>query len=260
MPRFAPNLSMLFTEVPFLDRFALAAQAGFTAVEFQFPYTESPEAIREELDRNHLELVLFNLPGGDHTAGERGLAALPNRREEFGQSVREGIAYARVLNPHLVNCLAGRVSEEDENDGILIANIHFTAEALKAVDVGMVIEALNDRDTPDYALPTSRSVLELMAEVESDNVRLQFDVYHAVRMGEDPFAIIRQFAHAIGHIQIADAPGRHEPGTGAIDFPALFDLIDRSGYDGWVGLEYNPAGNTIDSFGVLRSLGVLNAH
>jgi len=259
MPRFAPNLSMLFTEVPFLDRFALAAQAGFTAVEFQFPYGEPAEAIHEALIRNGLDLVLFNLPGGDHGAGERGLAALPDRREEFGESVRQGIAYARVLHPHLVNCLAGRISEDDENDAILIANVHFAAEALKAVGTGMVIEALNDRDTPDYALPTSRSVLELMAEVESDNVRLQFDVYHAVRMGEDPIAIIREFAHAIGHIQIADAPGRHQPGSGDIDFPALFDTIDRSGYDGWVGLEYNPDGQTIDSFGLLRSLGYLHA-
>ncbi|MGC4190386.1 MAG: TIM barrel protein [Thermomicrobiales bacterium] len=257
MPRFAPNLSMLFTEAPFLDRFDLAAQAGFTAVEFQFPYAEPAEAIHAALERNNLELVLFNLPGGDHLAGERGLAALPDRREEFGRAVREGIAYARVLHPRLVNCLAGRVPEEDENDAILIANVHFAAEALKAVGIGMVVEALNDRDTPDYALPTSRSVLELMAEVESDNIRLQFDVYHAVRMGEDPFAIIREFAHAIGHIQIADDPGRHEPGTGAIDFPALFTAIDRSGYDGWIGLEYNPTGNTIDSFGFLRALGYL---
>ena len=260
MPRFAPNLSMLFTEVPFLDRFDLAAQAGFTAVEFQFPYDEPAEAILGALTRNDLELVLFNLPGGDHRAGERGLAALPDRREAFGESVREGIAYARTLHPRLVNCLAGRVQEEDENDAILIANVHFAAEALKAVGVGMVIEALNDHDTPDYALPTSRSVLELMAEVESDNVRLQFDVYHAVRMGEDPFAIIREFAHAIGHIQIADAPGRHEPGTGEIDFPALFDAIDRSGYDGWVGLEYNPVGKTPESFSLLHSLGLLHAH
>ena len=259
MPRFAPNLSMLFTEVPFLDRFDLAAQAGFTAVEFQFPYAEPADAIQTALERNDLELVLFNLPGGDHAAGERGLAALPDRREAFGESVREGIAYARVLNPLLVNCLAGRVSEDDENDGILIGNVHFAAETLQAIGVGMVIEALNDHDTPDYALPTSRSVLELMAEVESDNVRLQFDVYHAVRMGEDPFAIIREFAHAIGHIQIADAPGRGQPGTGEIDFPALFETIDRSDYDGWVGLEYNPQGTTIDSFALLRSLGYLQA-
>ncbi|MGB3330456.1 MAG: TIM barrel protein [Thermomicrobiales bacterium] len=257
MPRFAPNLSMLYTELPFLERFDAAAHAGFTAVEFQFPYEMPAEAIKEALDRNGLDLVLFNLPGGDHAAGERGLAALPDRREAFGESVREGIAYARVLHPHLINCLAGRVSEDDENDAILIANVEFAAETLKAVGVGMVIEALNDRDTPDYALPTSRSVLELMAEIESDNVRLQFDVYHATRMGEDPFAVIAEFAHAIGHIQIADAPGRHEPGTGEIDFPALFAAIDRSGYDGWVGLEYNPSGKTDDSLAFLRSLGAL---
>lgn len=257
MPRFAPNLSMLFTEVPFLERFEAAAQAGFTAVEVQFPYAESAEAIQDALTRNNLELALFNLPGGDHAAGERGLAALPDRREAFGEAVREGITYARILHPHLVNCLAGRVSEDDENDAILIANMQFAAETLKAIGVGMVIEPLNDLDTPDYALPTSRSVLELMAEIESDNVRLQFDVYHAARMEEDPFAIIREFAHAIGHIQIADNPGRHEPGTGAIDFPALFAAIDESGYAGWIGLEYNPLGTTIDSFAALRSLGYL---
>lgn len=257
MPRFAPNLSMLFTEAPFLDRFDLAAQAGFTTVEFQFPYEYPPEAIREALDRNHLDLVLFNLPAGDQGAGERGLAALPDRREEFGEAIRQGIAYGRALRPRLMNCLAGQVPEDDENDAILIANVQFAAEAMKAAGIGMVVEALNDRDTPDYALPTSRSVLELMAEVESDNIRLQFDVYHAVRMGEDPVAVITEYAHAIGHIQVADAPGRHEPGTGAIDFRTLFEAIDRSGYDGWVGLEYNPSGATIDSISNLRSLGYL---
>lgn len=253
MPRFAPNLSMLFTEVPFLERFDRAAAAGFTAVEFQFPYEEPAEAILEALERNNLDLALFNLPSGVIAAGERGLAALPDRREDFGNAVREGIAFARVLHPGRINCLAGRVSEDDENDAILLANMQFAAEALKAVGIPMVIEPLNDRDTPDYALPTSRSVLELMAEIESDNVRLQFDVYHAVRMGEDPFAIMGEFAHAIGHIQVADAPGRHEPGSGTIDFLALFAAIDASGYEGWVGLEYNPSGTTDESFAWLRA-------
>lgn len=258
MPKLAANVTMLFTEYPFLERFDRAAAVGFKGVECQFPYSEDAAEIREALDRNKLDLVLFNLPAGDWAAGDRGIAAQPDRREEFGSGILEAVKYALALNPSRINCLAGKAGDEPESDAVLIANVSFAAEALKAITVQLVIEPVNDKDVPDFAVPTTRAALELIAEVESTNIGLQYDVYHSVRMGEDPFTIIPTHIEQIAHIQIADVPGRHQPGTGSIDFVRLFDVIDQAGYDNWVSLEYKPDGSTEESFGVLRKLHLLD--
>ena len=258
MPKLAANVTMLFAEYPFLDRFDRAAAAGFKGVECQFPYSEDANEIQKALVRNDLDLVLFNLPAGDWAAGDRGLAAQPDRREEFGRGILEAVKYALTLSPSRINCLAGKAGEEPESDAVLIANVSFAAEALKAIGVQMVVEPVNDKDVPDFAVPTTRAALELIAEVEHSNVGLQYDVYHSLRMGEDPFAIIPGHIEQIAHIQVADVPGRHQPGTGSIDFARLFDVMDQAGYVNWVGLEYNPDGPTEESFGLLRELYLLD--
>ncbi len=258
MPKLAANLTMLFTEVPFLERFGKAAEAGFTAVEFQLPYDFAAADIAEQLTRNNLQLVLFNLPAGDWAAGDRGIAAAPDRRDEFRPGVARAIEYARVLQPERINLLAGATPESPESDLALLQNIRYAAEELADHRFDMTIEPVNTMDVPDFALPTSRAALDLIDELELSNVSLQLDVYHALRMNEDPVALIREHADQIGHIQIADVPGRHQPGTGSVDFYELFRVIDESGYDGWVALEYNPEGPTEDGFGMLRDMGLLS--
>jgi hydroxypyruvate isomerase len=257
MSRLAANLSMLFTEVPFLDRFGQAAQAGFTAVEFQFPYEFPAAEIASRLSEHGLHLVLFNLPAGDWAAGDRGIAADLDRQEEFRDGVARAIEYAQVLRPDRINLLAGIAPETAESDLALLQNIRYAAEELGDYGFRMTIEAVNSVDVPDFALPTSRAALDLIDEMDLSNLSLQLDVYHAIRMSEDPIRIIRDRADVIGHIQIADVPGRHQPGTGEVDFPTLFREIDASGYDGWVALEYIPQGPTAEGFGLLHELGLL---
>lgn len=257
MPKLAANLTMLFTEVPFLDRFEQAANAGFSTVEFQFPYDFEPAEIGERLTRHNLHLALFNLPAGDWAAGDRGIAANADRQEEFRDGVAKAIAYARVLQPERINLLAGASAASAENDLALLQNIRYAAEELADNRFEMTLEPVNTIDVPDFALPTSRAALDLIDELDLSNLTLQLDVYHAIRMNEDPIAILRDRASSIGHIQIADVPGRHQPGTGNIDFGLLFNEIDASGYEGWVALEYNPEGRTQDGFGLLREMGLL---
>jgi hydroxypyruvate isomerase len=257
MPRLAANLSMLFTEVPFLDRFERAAQAGFTAVEFQFPYDFSVSDIADRLSDHELHLVLFNLPAGNWAAGDRGIAANLDRQEEFREGVARAIEYARVLRPERINLLAGIAPETAESDLALLQNIRYAAEELGDYSFNITLEAVNSIDVPDFALPTSRAALDLIDEMELSNLSLQLDIYHALRMSEDPIRIIRERTGEIGHIQIADVPGRHQPGTGEVDFPTLFQEIDASGYTGWVALEYIPEGPTEDGFGLMRELGLL---
>lgn len=257
MPKLAANLTMLFTEVPFLDRFAKAAQAGFTAVEFQFPYEYPAADIAERLTEHELHLALFNLPAGDWAAGDRGIAANLERQDEFRDGVAQAIDYARILHPERINLLAGASEAIAENDLALLQNVRYASEELSDYSFDLTIEPVNTFDVPDFALPTSRAALDLIDEMDLSNLTLQLDVYHAVRMGEDPLAIIKEHADKIGHIQIADVPGRHQPGTGDIDFRTLFQAIDATTYEGWVALEYNPEGQTEDGFGFLRELGLL---
>jgi hydroxypyruvate isomerase len=257
MPKLAANLTMLFTEYPILERFDRAAAVGFTAVEFLFPYVEDPSVIQQALNRNALQLVLFNLPAGDWAAGDRGIAAQPARREKFAAGLKQAVRYASALKPPRINCLAGKMGSEPDAAAVLADNVELAAEALDQVGVQLTLEPVNSIDVPGFALPTTAAVRELIAALDSDNVGLQYDIYHAMQMGEDPFAFIETHGREISHIQIADVPGRHQPGTGDVDFGRLFEVIDNSGYDGWVSLEYIPEGPTEDGFGKLRDLGVL---
>lgn len=257
MPRLAANLTMLFTEYPLPERFDRAAAAGFKGVEFLFPYVEPVEVIRDALNRNSLELVLFNLPAGDWMAGDRGIAAQPSRREEFAQGLKQAVQYAAALKPPRINCLAGKLGSEPIAMDVLADNVELAAEALDQVGVELVLEPINTYDMPGFALATTQNALDLIDRVESDNVGLQYDIYHALRMGEDPFSFLTQRGGQVSHIQVADVPGRHQPGSGDVDFARLFQVIDDSGYSGWVSLEYNPDGPTEEGFGLVRDLGLL---
>jgi len=259
MPKIAANLTMLFTEYPLLERFERAAAAGFRGVELLFPYSEQPATVLDALERNNLELVLINLPAGDWAAGERGIAAQPARKDEFATGLKLAVDYASVLRPPRINCLAGKMGPEPNWRQALAENVELAAGTLEQIGVQLTIEPVNDFDVPDFALPTTKSVLDLIAEIDSPNVGLQFDIYHAIRMSEDPFAFIEQRGGEISHIQIADVPGRHQPGSGDIDFAKLFQMIDDSGYDGWVSLEYIPDGPTESGFDLIRELGLLSA-
>ncbi len=257
MPRIAANLTMLFNEYPPLERFDRAAAAGFTGVEFLFPYTEAPETVLDAVRRNNLELVLINLPAGDWNAGDRGIAAQPARRDEFANGVKQAVRYAEILSPPHINCLAGKLPSDPNAIDVLVENVELAAGALAEVGVKLTLEPVNPHDVPGFALPTTQAALDIIARVESSNVGLQYDVYHALRMGEDPFSFIEANGSTISHIQIADVPGRHQPGTGEIDWVRLFEVIDNSGYTGWVSLEYVPEGPTEEGFDLLRQLGLL---
>lgn len=257
MPRIAANLTMLFTEYPFLERFDRAARAGFRAVEFQFPYEHDAHAIADRLEANELELVLYNLPAGDWAAGDRGIAADAARQQEFRDGVSLALQYADVLQPPRINLLAGKSTESAENDLALMQNTRYAAEELDGEDILLTIEPVNIHDVPDFAIPTTRAATDLIEELDQPNIGLQYDIYHSLRMGEDPYAIIAGLGANIAHIQIADVPGRHQPGTGEIDFRRLFSAIDDSGYDGWVSLEYIPEGPTEAGFDLIRELGLL---
>lgn len=251
MPRFAANLSMLFTEAPFLERFALARAAGFDGVEYLFPYAYAKDQLQQALAQNHLTQVLFNLPPGDWDAGERGIACLPDRVTEFRAGVDQALDYAQALGCRQVNCLAGlrpATVTEDEAWQTLVANVGYAADKLAGQGITLCLEAINSRvDMPGFALDTSGKVLALIEQVDADNVRLQYDIYHMQIMEGDLVRSMECLLPWIGHIQFADNPGRHEPGTGEINFSNVFGAIDRMGYDGWVSAEYRPSGKTADS-------------
>ncbi|ACO80462.1 hydroxypyruvate isomerase [Azotobacter vinelandii CA] len=247
MPRFCANLSMLFTEVEFLDRFAAAAFAGFRGVEYLFPYDFPAEEIRARLDANKLEQVLFNLPAGDWAKGERGIACHPDRVEEFRAGVDQAIAYARVLGNDQVNCLAG-IRPQGHDDALVertfVDNLKFAAEKLKGAGIKLVMEAINTRDIPGFYLNNTRQALAIREKVDSGNLFLQYDIYHMQIMEGDLARTLETNLAAINHVQIADNPGRNEPGTGEINYHFLFCLLDRIDYRGWVGCEYKPATTT----------------
>ncbi|MEN9867988.1 MAG: hypothetical protein RL748_3578 [Pseudomonadota bacterium] len=255
MPRFAANLSLLFTELPLLQRIGAAAAAGFTAVEVQFPYSLPAQAWAQELARHQLPLVLHNLPAGDWAAGERGLACDPARRDEFRAGVAQAIEYALLLGTPRLNCLAGIAPphlDAATARNCLLDNINWAAQQLGQHGLTLLIEAINTFDVPGFFLHHSQQVFDLIGQCPFQNVLMQYDVYHMHRMGENVVATLSQHLAHIGHIQIADAPGRHEPGSGEINFASLFALLDQAGYQnsgrsGWIGCEYQPSLSTLTS-------------
>ena len=247
MPRFAANLTMLFTEVPFLDRFERAARAGFQAVEFLFPYAFAAEEIRRRLDAHQLQLVLHNLPAGDWDAGERGIACLPDRVEEFRAGVATAIAYAKALGVTQLNCLAGKAPAGADPallQHTLVDNLRFAAAALREAGLKLLLEPINTVDIPGFFVNRTAQALAIIDAVGADNLFLQYDLYHAQRMEGELAATLEKHLPRIAHVQLADNPGRHEPGTGEINYPFLFAHLDRIGYRGWVGCEYKPATTT----------------
>jgi len=256
MPRFAANLTMLFNEVPFLDRFAAAADAGFDAVEFLFPYPYAAAELAERLAAHNLKLVLHNLPAGDWDAGERGIACLPDRKDEFQQGVGRAIDYAKALNVPQLNCLVGIPTAGVDRDTALATiadNLRFAAAALGREGIRLLVEPCNSYDIPGFALNRSAEALAVIDAAGSDNIYLQYDIYHMQRMEGELAATIRKHFARIAHIQLADNPGRNEPGTGEIHYPFLFELLDSLGYDGYVGCEYKPRAATADGLGWLRA-------
>jgi len=247
MPRFAANLTMLFGEVDFLDRFEAAARAGFRGVEYLFPYDWPAAALRERLDRHGLVQVLHNLPAGDWAKGERGIACHPDRVGEFQDGVGRAIDYATALGCPRVNCLAGiappGVAPERLRE-TLVANLRFAAARLGAAGIRLLVEPINTRDIPGFWLHRTAQAVSVLDEVGSPNLALQYDAYHMQVMEGDLARTIEANLPRIGHVQVADNPGRHEPGTGEIHYPFLFAHLDRIGYAGWVGCEYRPAATT----------------
>lgn len=247
MPRFAANLTMLFNELPFLDRFEAARDAGFKGVEYLFPYGFEKEALAERLQQFGLTQVLHNLPAGDWDKGERGIAVLPGREAEFREGVARAIEYAKALNCRQVNCLVG-IAPAGVDAGTLrrtvVENLRYAATQLKQAGVKLLIEPINTYDIPGFYLNTTRQALDLIEAVGADNLFVQYDVYHAQRTEGELAKTVEKNLAAIAHIQVADNPGRNEPGTGEINYPWLFTHLDRIGYDGWIGCEYKPAADT----------------
>ncbi|GJI98463.1 hydroxypyruvate isomerase [Duganella caerulea] len=248
MPKFAANLSMLFTEAPFLERFALAREAGFDGVEFLFPYAYDAHQLAERLSRHQLTLALFNLPAGDWNAGDRGMACDPRRQDEFRAGVHSALEYATELGATQLHCMAGKTPPglaPERAHATYVDSLRWAAAELAPHGINLLIEPINHYDMPGYFLNRSRQALDIIAETGSPNLFLQYDIYHMQRMEGELSNTIRANLPMIKHMQIADTPGRHEPGTGEINYRHLFRLIDELGYEGWLGCEYLPAGDTI---------------
>jgi len=249
MPNFAVNLSMLFTELPLIERFSAAKAAGFDQVEIQFPYELSIDQIQQQLEQNGQQLILINLPAGDWAAGERGIACHADRQTEFEQGVAQALEYACALNVPQINCLAG-IKPDDQSEAqtraIFTQNLEYAALKLKKPGIKLLIEAINTQDIPDFWLNSSRQAFEMIQKLDKLNIAFQYDVYHMQIMEGDLINTLTTYIEQIAHIQIADVPGRHEPGTGEINFPNLFKALDAVGYSGFISLEYNPAGQTVD--------------
>jgi hydroxypyruvate isomerase len=240
---------MLFNELDFPDRFRAAADAGFTGVEYLFPYAYPKEQLAQRLVAHGLTQVLHNLPAGDWANGERGIACLPDRVAEFRSGVGKAIEYAKALGCRQVNCLAGIAPAQIDPARVrdtLVANLRFAAEKLEAAGIRLLIEPCNTRDLPGFFVNRTAQAIALIDEVGSDNLWLQYDVYHMQVMEGDLAPTIERLLPRIAHLQVADNPGRHEPGTGEINYPMLFRFIDRLGYRGWIGCEYRPAGSTLE--------------
>ncbi len=257
MPKFAANLSMLYNEVPFMERFDKAAAAGFKAVEFLYPYAYAASEIKAKLDQNQLKLVLHNIPAGDWDGGERGIACLPDRVDEYRAGVAKAIEYATALGVGQLNCLAGKVPEGADRKALhatFVSNLKYTATEFKKHGLKLLIEPINIYDIPGFFLSTSAQGIAILDEVAADNAFLQYDIYHAQRMEGELANTFKKYFSRIAHLQLADNPGRNEPGTGEINYSFLFKFIDQLGYQGWIGCEYKPATTTDAGLGWLKSI------
>jgi hydroxypyruvate isomerase len=258
MPKFAANLTMLFNELEFTERFEAAAEAGFRGVEYLFPYAYPKELLAEQLGHHGLVQVLHNLPAGDWAHGERGIAVLPDRIGEFQDGVGKAIDYARALGCTQLNCLAGIRPDgvpDEKVHATLVANLRFAADQLEAAGIRLLVEAINTRDIPGFYLWGTQQTLDLISATGSENIFLQYDIYHMQRMEGELAATLEKHLPRIAHIQLADNPGRHEPGTGEINYPFLFRLLDRLSYEGWIGLEYKPLTTTTAGLGWISAMG-----
>lgn len=262
MIRLAANLSMLFTEHDFLDRFTAAAAAGFRGVEYLFPYAHAPQTLAAALREAGVEQVLFNLPPGDWDAGERGLTCLPGREAEFRDGLIEALRYAEALGCPRVHAMAGLVAGEADADALAahhatyVANLRFAAREAARAGREVLIEPINTRDMPGFFLSRQAQAMAVLEEVGASNLRLQFDLYHCQIMEGDLIRHLERQFHAIAHVQIAGVPERHEPDQGEVHYPALFERLERLGYAGWVGCEYRPAGATRAGLGWGRAYGL----
>jgi 2-dehydrotetronate isomerase len=259
VPKFAANLSFIFQEVDFLDRFAAAAACGFKAVEYLSPYEHPPEVIAEQLSRHGLVQALFNMPPGNWTAGERGTAALPEREQEFRDGIEKALVYAKATRCPLLHAMAGLVPaarDRAEAERVYIANLRHAAERAAREGVTVVIEPINTRDIPGYFLNTTAQAMSVIERVGHFNLRLQLDLYHVQIMEGDLAYRMRALAGHYPHVQIAGNPGRHEPDVGEINYPYLFDLFDELGYSGWIGCEYRPNGETRAGLGWAKRYGI----
>jgi hydroxypyruvate isomerase len=247
MPKLNANLSMMFNEVEFTNRFGAAARAGFKGVEFLFPYAYDKQQLAEVARGHKLSVILFNMPPGDFEAGDRGLACDPARTSEFQAGVGKAVDYALALGCKQLHCMAGLkprgVNEEKMRD-TYIDNLRFAGRELAKHGLTLLIEAINTRDIPGFYLNTSRQAFDIMHYAAVPNLKFQYDIYHMQIMEGDLAPTIEKHVDKIAHMQLADTPGRHEPGTGEINYPFLFAHIDKVGYQGWIGCEYRPAGNT----------------
>lgn len=255
MPRFAANLSMLYPQHEFLDRFAAAAADGFAAVEYLFPYDFSAQEIQQRLSENGLVQALFNAPPGDWAAGERGIASLPGREEEFRSGIARALEYAAVLGNDRIHVMAGLLPSEDlreRHHGVYVQNLVYAAEQAAKAGITILIEPINTRDMPGFFLNRQDQAQAICKEVGAANLKVQFDFYHCQIVEGDVISKLRRDFAGVGHIQIAGVPDRHEPNLGELNYAWLFDEIDRLGYTGWIGCEYRPKGDTSEGLQWLR--------
>jgi 2-dehydrotetronate isomerase len=252
MPKFAANLTMMFNEVPFLERFAAAAEAGFEAVEFLFPYEHAPEEVAARLRNARLRNVLFNMPPGDWAAGERGIGALPGREQEFREGVARALRYAEALGTPSLHAMSGLVppgADRARYRATYLENLRHAARETARQGITLLIEPINTRDIPGYLVNTQAEAHALREEVGADNVKVQMDLYHAQIVEGDVTMKLRRWVRHVGHVQIASVPERNEPDAGELNYPFLFRALDELGYQGWVGCEYRPARGTAAGLG-----------
>ncbi len=255
MLNFSANLSVLFTEVALIRRFKAAKQQGFDAVEIQFPFSLDAEILKNTLKEQQLKLVLFNVDADDLLQGGEGLACVPEKQDQFHQAIAKALDYAKLLKPDAINILPGRCFNKKRTQDYLKTfqeNLCFAVEAFAPLGIKTVFEAVNNVDMPDFIVNNGQHMLDILNKLNRPMLFMQYDIYHAQMMGDNPEEFIARYADKIGHIQLADCPGRGQPGTGQINFERVFSVIEQSGYSGWIGAEYNPVGTTSESLDWLK--------